>query len=354
MKQRRPQETQKITKESSPLESLKHTLSNSALLKILTNRADWDIQKEGTFSDPKNADLSHTLDDISKEAEKAGMDLGSYIMEELAFKPSSPKEADDIVRVFIPGLNTPENESARRTQYYADQYGQPMAHIHNGTNLDSGLPMSDQIDYVAAMMVRQKLKDTELMKTWEKILQSNFSQAQPKEIHALLYSDGSIGGIRGIENFRRNEIERRLAKLPRSQRHTKREAVTKEVEYLLKKYLFVELHGNASPNLPVGPQYLIWTDTEDQMTHNKLPFGLGDMGLHGGNKSDTPNASYVDYDGPFSGVNAHNLAAGGVHAVTETLKINNVQTTKELYQKTQNGEPIIMPKNIQGDEKELW
>ena len=66
------------------------------------------------------------------------------------------------------------------------------------------------------------------------------------------------------------------------------------------------------------------------------------------------NVSYIDFDGPFSGGNEHNLAASGIHAVTKTLTINNVQTTKERHQKIQNGEPIIMPKEVQGDEKELW
>ena len=104
----------------------------------------------------------------------------------------------------------------------------------------------------------------------------------------------------------------------------------------------------------MGPEYLIWTDTEDQMTHKELPFGLGDMGLHGDNRSAAPNASYVDYDGPFSGGNAHNLAAGGVHVVKEVLQLNGVDTTKELHELIQSGHEVVLPKSVVGDSQELW
>ena len=104
----------------------------------------------------------------------------------------------------------------------------------------------------------------------------------------------------------------------------------------------------------MGPEYLVWTDKEDQMTHNELPFGLGNMGLHGENRSANPHASYIDYDGPFSGGNAHNLAAGGVHVVKEILELNGVKTTKELHERIQAGQDIVLPKTVKGDEKELW
>ena len=39
---------------------------------------------------------------------------------------------------------------------------------------------------------------------------------------------------------------------------------------------------------------------------------------------DNPDAVYVDYDGPFDNFDAHNLAAGGIHVVKETLRLNGV------------------------------
>lgn len=134
------------------------------------------------------------------------------------------------------------------------------------------------------------------MDSMEQVLEANFSEAEPKEIHALFYSDGTIGGLQVIENFRSNEIQRRLHKMPFHRRISKVNEVKKEVEVLVQKYVFVELHGNAAPDLPIGSEYLIWVDKEDQMIHNELQFGLGNMAMHGANRSDTLNASYIDYD----------------------------------------------------------
>ena len=339
----------------NPVQSLWNAMGNSALIKMITNRADWDIQREGRFTDPQDQSTSFDIEGIAQTARENDVDVGTYIMEQLAFQPSSPiNKEDDTLRFFVPGLNTPEPESSRRTQYYAENYGQPMAHLHNGTNLDSGLPMSDQIDYIAAMSVRQGLKGTKLMDSMEQVLEANSLRRNQKKSMLCSIPMERLVVFEPLRIFRRNENSTTSSKMPFHQRISKVHEVTKEVEALLQKYVFVELHGNAAPDLPIGPEYLIWTDKEDQMTHNELPFGLGDMGMHGANRSDTPNASYIDYDGPFSGGNSHNLAAGGVHVVKETLQLNGVTTTRELHDLIQSGEPIVLPKNVKGDEKELW
>ena len=97
-------------------------MGNSALLKMITNRADWDIQREGRFTDPKDQSTSFDIEAIIQNSRENGVDVGTYIMEQLAFQPSSPiNKEDDTLRFFVPGLNTPEPESSRRTQYYAEK-----------------------------------------------------------------------------------------------------------------------------------------------------------------------------------------------------------------------------------------
>ena len=65
----------------------------------------------------------------------------------------------------------------------------------------------------------------------------------------MLYSDGTIGGLRAIE-FLGEIIQRRLQKCLFIKEYQRFNEVTKEVEALLQKYVFVELHGNAAPDLP--------------------------------------------------------------------------------------------------------
>ena len=57
---------------------------------------------------------------------------------------------------------------------------------------------------------------------------------------------------------------------------------------------------------------------------------------------------------PFPNFDAHNLAAGGIHVVEETLRLNEVKSSQELYEKARTGAPILVPKNIKGNPKELW
>ena len=52
-----------------------------------------------------------------------------------------------------------------------------------------------------------------------------------------------------------------------------------------------------------------------------------------------------------SPVNSHNLAAGGVHVVKETLQLNGVTTTRELHDLIQSGQPIVLPKNVKGTKR---
>ena len=190
------------------------------------------------------------------------------------------------------------------------------------------------------------------MRQLETLLQSALSGTEPSDVHAILYSDSTIGGTRAIANFRANEIRRRIAALPPARRRSSREAVTAEVDELLRKHLFVELHGNAAGDLPAGPRYMVWTDTEDQMTNTELPWG-GQLGRDGQNRDSDADAVYVDYDGPFSGGDGK-PRGGGIHVVRATLDANGVRTTEELYEKAQRGEKIVVPEGVKGDVSELW
>jgi len=98
----------------------------------------------------------------------------------------------------------------------------------------------------------------------------------------------------------------------------------------------------------------VWTDEADQMTHTQLPFGGGQLGRDGQHRDPDADAVYVDYDGPFAGGDAHNLAAGGIHVVRATLDANGVETTEALWEKARRGEEIIVPEGVKGDASELW
>lgn len=314
-----------------------------------------DLAREGTITDPSGGGAV-TVSKAIEEARSADGSFAAFLMQRYGFQPridANQAPASDTLRFMAPGLNTPEPEASRRTQLYADVQGESMMHLHNGTYLDTQLPAPDQLDYASAALTRMGVQETELMRQIETLLQASLSGAEPSDVHAILYSDSTIGGTRAIASFRAKEIRRRIAALPPSRRRSAREEVTAEVDGLLREHLFVELHGNAAGDLPAGPRYLVWTDTEDQMTHTAVPWG-GQLGRDGNNQDSDADAVYVDYDGPFSGGDAHNLAAGGIQVVRATLDANGVRTTEELWEKSRRGEEVVVPEGVKGDVSELW
>ena len=318
------------------------------LHRMATGGEGRDIAREGTLTDPVDQSAV-PLDRALAEGQAHGGGIAAWLMDRYAFGDQGTAPGDPL-RVMVPGLNTPEPEASRRTAYYADVLGQDMLHLHNGTLGDADLPFAEHLDYAMAAGVRSGLKSTPLMDSLEQLLQANFSAAEPADIHAILYSDGTIGGARAIARFRRKEIARRMEGKGRDQRA----AVAAQVDALLEEHLFVELHGNAVPDLPEGPRYLVWTDLDDSFSRTEAPL-LGELGLHGTNQDpDNDRAVYVDYDGPFGGVDAHNLAAGGVHVVAETLRLNGVSSPQELWELVDSGAEIAVPERVSGDSRELW
>ena len=344
--------------------------------------APGDMQREGTLTDPRDRSKAVPLAQALTEARQHGGTFGSYLMNRYGFGPQLPEGGrGETVRFFSNGLDTPEPEASRRTRYMADTLQQPMMHLHNGTmqedrNVLDHVPggLGDHVrqwaDEAQALAVRSGLQQTEYMKQLHKLLTASLSGADPKDVHAILHSDATIGGARVIAEFKEKEIARRLSKLPRGRRQAARAGATREVEQLLKTHLFVEMHGNATPMLAQGPRYLVWTDEEDPVTHQQVPqahkslpwlgphlpeHDLGPMGVSGRNPADfDPNVVYVDYDGPFPGWDSHNLTAGGIHVVKAALELNGVRTTEELHAKAMRGETIEVPKGVQGDVSELW
>jgi len=225
-----------------------------------------------------------------------------------------------------------------------------------------GDPVRAHADSIDALAVRAGLRSTEYMQQLQTLLQATLTGAEPQDVHAILHSDATIEGMRVVAEFKQKLIAQRLAKLPRSRRRAARAGITREVEQLLKKHLFIELHGNATPKLPTGPRYLVWTDEEDPVTHQELPqpqqsipgigphlpqHSLGPVGVSGKNRAaPDPNVVYVDYDGPFPNWDSHNLTAGGIHVVKATLELNGVRTTEALHAKAMRGETIKVPKGV--------
>ena len=327
-------------------------IGNNALQSMLSALNGSDIQREGSLTNPQDSTQSTTIDQVLQQRSSSG--LSAAVMQH-AFHPKGGAAAsDDSMRLFVPGLNTPEPEASRRTQIYADVLQESMVHMHNGTHLEAELPYADQIDYAVALMTRMGVKSSPLIDELTKLLSANFQQEVPEDVHLLLYSDSTIAGTQAISKLRKGEIARRMAALAPAKRRSSRQQITEQVDELMRKHLFVELHGNAVSDLPMGPRYLLWTDTEDPLSHKALPWSDQTLGLHANNRDDNPDAVYVDYDGPYKNYDAHNLAAGGVHVVKETLRLNGVTSSQELHEKASRGEKILVPRSVQGNPRELW
>lgn len=302
-----------------------------------------DVTRDGTLTDPKSGGPV-TIDQAMAEARASGQEFGDWLMQRYALQPSTPVPEDDTLRIFSPGLNTPEPEASKRTAYYAEQLGQPMVHLHNGTNLDPTVAGSDAIDMITAAATRFTPRRTELLNSLVKILQSALTGANPRDIHAIFYSDSTIAGTRAIGIVREEMI--------RARGQMGREAAVKEVDALLREHLFVELHGNVSKDIVPGPRYIAWTDEKDDMTHKDMPGG-GELGFSGVQKDSDADVLYVDYDGPFGGADAHNLEAVGVHAVHAVLELNGVKDQQALFDLSKK-QPIKVPKTFNGDVTRLW
>ena len=143
--------------------SLQNMWGNSAIAGWMRELNGPDIQREGTFSHPTDRSQGTSVDQVLEQQQANGTSLGSAVMQQ-AFHPKSGENSpENGMRLFVPGLNTPEAEAARRTQVYADVLGESMAHIHNGTHLEADLPYADQIDYVVALTTRMGIKSSPLI-----------------------------------------------------------------------------------------------------------------------------------------------------------------------------------------------
>jgi hypothetical protein len=321
------------------------------LLERATGQGKGDVQRDGTLTDPKGRGAV-PLERAFAEAKAQHKTFGEWLMQRYAFQPGAGHQTtpsnDHTLRFFSPGLNTPEPEASRRTAYYADQLGQPMLHLHNGSNADAKMGHSDLLDYGSALTVRSGMRSTALISNMVTLLKSSLAGADPQDVHAILYSDSTIAGSRAIATVRTQLIAAR-----RRQGKDERTAIS-ETEALLKKHLFVEMHGNVAADLPSGPRYVLWTDRKDGINHQR-PFGnMEEMGFNGSHPDTNAQALYVDYDGPYGGADAHNLAANGVHAVKATWAANGVSSSQDLYDRQAQGHQTKVPSQFKGDAKELW
>ncbi len=307
-------------------------------------RGSPDMRREGTLTDPKGGGAV-PLDRAMAEAKAQGQTFGEWLMGRYAFQPSQPAAPDGTLRFFSPGLNTPEPEASKRTAYYADKLNQPMVHLHNGTNTDKSVPGSENLDYAMAMATRNTGRTTPLIDAMVRLLKGALTGAEPQDVHAILYSDSTIAGSKAIAIVRQQMIAARMGK--------GKAAAEAEVDALLRKHLFVELHGNVAADLPKGPRYVAWADQKDDLTHKKLPGG-GELGLSGRHRDKDADVLYMDYAGPYGGADAHNLQAVGVHAVRQTWWANGVRDSEGLFEKAKGGASVKPAANITGDPGKLW
>ncbi len=314
----------------------------------LTRRGTGDVQREGTLTEPVSR-RAVPMDQALAEAKASKEPLGAWIMKRYAHTPkgeSTTAATDTTLRFFAPGLNTPEPEASRRTEHYATTLGQPMLHLHNGTNLDAKVPFADKLDYATAAVNRMGVGTTPLMDSIVTLLEAALTGADPQDVHAILYSDSTIAGSRAIATVRQQMITKRV------RGGASRESAEATTDALLEKHLFVEMHGNVVGDLPKGPRYMLWADEKDDLTHGEL--GGSETGLSGRNKDADANAQYVDYNGPFGGADAHNLAASGVYAVRETWAANGVSSSQELFEKGEAGKGVRVPEKTSGNPAKLW
>jgi len=322
-----------------------------------------DYAREGTFTvptAPNYAVKTRSLLSLPRDQ------LVETLRGPLAIHPKSgPAHAHDGVRIFVPGLNTPEPEASRRTALYADKLTLSLAHLHNGTGSSLGdlkpipgredvvLP-ADKRDWAEAVLVRQGLMESRLKGPIADVIVRALEAIPPVPVSLALYSDSTIGGVQGVALAK----ERLIAAQLDDDDPVSRAAATKEVEDLLRAHLFVELHGNGCASLPNGPRYLVWTDRGDPLTTKESPLS-GSVGVFGGRPDPSAkNVVYVDYEGPYSdrGFNAHNLGASGIHAIRAVLDENGVRTPEALHALVDGGAELVMPdaRSLVGDESELW
>lgn len=323
--------------------------TGAKLLQRMTGHGKGDITREGTITDPGSRGMV-PLDRAFAEAKAENQTFGDWLMARYAFKPGGQEKgaSDGPLRIFAPGLNTPEPEASRRTAYYAEQLGQPMVHLHNGSNADAGFQGADGLDYATALAVRGGFKSTALLQSLVTLLNAALTGSEPQDVHAILYSDSTIAGSRAIGIVRQQMISTRV-KAGKSKKDAE-----KEVDALLEKHLFVEMHGNVAADLPQGPRYVLWADEKDGITHNRPHSSLPEMGFSGKHRDSNANALYIDYNGPFGGADAHNLEASGVHAVRQTWAANGVGSSQELFDKHARGGKIAVPEHTGGDASRLW
>jgi hypothetical protein len=196
-----------------------------------------------------------------------------------------------------------------------------------------------------AMATRNTGRTTPLIDNMVRLLKAALTGAEPQDVHAILYSDSTIAGSKAIAIVRQQMITARAGKGAA--------AATQEVDALLRKHLFVELHGNVAADLPKGPRYVAWADRNDELTHKPLPGG-GTLGLSGQNRDKDADVLYMDYAGPYGGADAHNLQAVGVHAVRQTWWANGVRDSEGLFDKAKGGAGVQPAPKIQGDKGKLW
>ena len=183
---------------------------NAAVLSWMSELNGADIQKEGMLSSPKQNGQSRSVEQIVEASQTNGSSLSQEVMKDAFHPKSGESEPENGMRLFVPGLNTPEKEATRRTQVYADVLEESMVHMHNGTHLQADLPYAEHIDYVVALTTRMGVKSSPLIDELTKLLSANFQQETPENIHAILYSDSTIAGTQAISRVRRQEIARRM------------------------------------------------------------------------------------------------------------------------------------------------
>lgn len=268
-------------------------------------------------------------------------DMAAFLADHVQYVPPGAQPERALIRLALPGLNTPEAEAGRRARGYADVLGLPLSEMHLGTKMDQGdlvigpgrpdtfnltVP-ADKRDWVAAAIERAGRTDTRAIRNLTAVLEANLSKAQPQQMELWGYSRSSITVGEALNRYTSAEIDRR-ASLPGA---PDRASIRAEVEAHLREYVTVLTVGNGYANYPDGPRYVHAYATGQNPDPVTSRVGVREDAPQGAGR----DAVFVPYESPWPGFESHNFGAVGVQAIHVTLIKNGVRTPGELWARGQ-------------------
>ena len=108
------EKTPDSSKDPNLIEGVQHSLQtmwgNSAIASWMRELNGSDINREGTLSSPSDRSKGTSIDSILQQQQENGSTLSSEVMQHAFHPKSGENNPESGMRLFVPGLNTPETE----------------------------------------------------------------------------------------------------------------------------------------------------------------------------------------------------------------------------------------------------